>query len=98
MPFQLSFTHREAYSSLASGINLETTLRFGELFINCDAKVDTGAEVCLFQRAIAEALEISYREWHSEEIRNAHRSFDSIWPRGRFGSAGTAATNGCLLR
>ena len=58
MPFQLSFTRREAYSSLASGINLETTLRFGGLFINCDAKVDTGAEVCLFQRAIAEALEI----------------------------------------
>ena len=28
------------------------------LFINCDAKVDTGAEVCLFQRAIGEALEI----------------------------------------
>ena len=57
MPFQLSFTRRETYSSLASGINLETTLRFGGLFINCDAKVDTGAEVCLFQRAIAEALE-----------------------------------------
>lgn len=58
MPFQLSFTHRETYSSLASGISLETTLRFRELFINCDAKVDTGAEVCLFQRAIGEALEI----------------------------------------
>jgi hypothetical protein len=58
MPFQLSFTRREIYSSLASGISLETTLRFGELFINCDAKIDTGAEVCLFQRAIGEAIEI----------------------------------------
>ena len=58
MPFQLSFSRRERYSSLATGINLETTLRFGNLFINCDAKVDTGAEVCLFQRAIGEALEI----------------------------------------
>jgi hypothetical protein len=58
MPFQLSFSRRELYSSLSTGINLETTLRFGELFINCDAKVDTGAEVCLFQRAIGEALEI----------------------------------------
>jgi len=58
MPFQLSFTRREIYSSLATGISLETTLRFGELFINCDAKIDTGAEVCLFQRAIGEALEI----------------------------------------
>lgn len=33
-------------------------MRVGGLFINCDAKVDTGAEVCLFQRAIGEALEI----------------------------------------
>ncbi|MEK6410913.1 MAG: hypothetical protein AABN34_28660 [Acidobacteriota bacterium] len=58
MPFELSFSRREQYSSLATGINLETTLRFGDLFINCDAKVDTGAEVCLFQRAIGEALDI----------------------------------------
>lgn len=58
MPFELSFSRREKYSSLATGINLETTLRFGDLFINCEAKVDTGAEVCLFQRAIGEALEI----------------------------------------
>ena len=58
MPFQLSFSRREKYSSLATGINLETTLRFGDLFINCEAKVDTGAEVCLFQRAVGEALEI----------------------------------------
>jgi hypothetical protein len=58
MPFQLSFTRREKYSSLATGINLETKLRFKELFINCEAKVDTGAELCLFQRAIGEALEI----------------------------------------
>lgn len=58
MPFQLSFSRRERYSSLATGINLETTLRFGALFINCEAKVDTGAEVCLFQRAIGEALDI----------------------------------------
>jgi hypothetical protein len=58
MPFELSFSRREKYSSLAPGINLETTLRFGDLFINCEAKVDTGAEVCLFQRAIGEALDI----------------------------------------
>jgi len=58
MSFQLSFTRRETFNSLALGISLETTLRFGELFINCDAKIDTGAEVCLFQRAIGEALQI----------------------------------------
>ena len=58
MPFQLSFSRREKYSSLSIGINVETTLRVGELFIDCEAKVDTGAEVCSFQRVIGEALEI----------------------------------------
>jgi len=58
MAHQLNFTHRQTYSSLTPGINVETTLRFGNLFINCDAKVDTGAEVCLFQRAIGEALDV----------------------------------------
>ena len=59
MPFQLSFSRREKYSSLSIGINVETTLRVGELSIDCEAKVDTGAEGCLFQRVIGEALEIS---------------------------------------
>jgi len=58
MPFELSFSRRERYNSLSAGINLETTLRFGDLYINCDAKVDTGAEVCLFQREIGEALDL----------------------------------------
>src|SRR5436190_21999348 len=59
MPFQLSFSRREKYSSLSIGINVETSLRVGELSIDCEAKVDTGAEGCLFQRVIGEALEIS---------------------------------------
>ena len=56
MPFQLTFTRREKYSSLAPGISVDTILRAGELLINCQAQVDTGAEVCLFQRVIREAL------------------------------------------
>jgi len=58
MPFELIFSRREQCSSLAAAINLETTLRFADLFINRTARVDTGAEVCLFQRAVGEALEI----------------------------------------
>ena len=38
---------------------LAKDLPIKELFINCEAKVDTGAELCLFQRAIGEAMEIS---------------------------------------
>lgn len=58
MSFQLNFNHREKYSSLETGITIKTTLRYGELFINSDAKIDTGAAVCLFQKVVGEALEI----------------------------------------
>jgi hypothetical protein len=57
-PHELSFSRRQRYSSIAAGINVETTGRFGDLYILCDAKVDTGAEVCLFQREIGEALDL----------------------------------------
>lgn len=58
MPFQLNFTHRHRYSSLEAGIDIKVTLRRGELFLNCEAKIDTGAEVCLFERTIGEAIGI----------------------------------------
>jgi hypothetical protein len=70
MAFQLGFTRRESYSSLASGISLETTLRFVDLFINFDAKIDTGAEVCLFQRAIGEALEVPIESGIKKRLEN----------------------------
>jgi hypothetical protein len=59
MAFQLYFTHQEKYDSRNLGINLKTTLHYGEHFLVCDAKIDTGAEVCLFERVIGETLEIS---------------------------------------
>jgi hypothetical protein len=58
MAFQLHFTHQEKYNSRDIGINIKATLRYGELFLVCDAKIDTGAEVCLFEREIGEALEV----------------------------------------
>jgi hypothetical protein len=68
MSFQLNFLRREKYDSRSPGINIRTTLRAGQLFINCEAKVDTGAEVCLFQRAIGETLEISIESGEKKRL------------------------------
>ena len=59
MTFDLSFSRREPHSSLGAGINPEPTLCFGQRSIGCDAKVDTGAEVRLFQRAVGAAVDIT---------------------------------------
>lgn len=58
MAFQLHFTHHEKYNSRDLGIHIKTTLRYGETFLVCDAKIDTGADVCLFERVIGETLDI----------------------------------------
>jgi hypothetical protein len=58
MSFQLSFDLRHKYKSLESGITIETHLQRGDLFVVADAKIDCGADVCLFSREIGERLGI----------------------------------------
>lgn len=56
MPYQLTFNVRCQYSSLESGIPLEATLRRGNNVVHCKARIDTGAQYCLFSREIGEDL------------------------------------------
>ncbi len=59
MAYQLSFEQHHKYASLESGITITAILRRGDIEITCDAKVDTGAQVCLFSREIGEELGIN---------------------------------------
>jgi hypothetical protein len=61
MAFQLEFQSRETYRSLTTGITIEAVLQHGTLKAVCLAKVDTGSEVCLFERGVAEALEVDLK-------------------------------------
>lgn len=58
MDYQLTFKKNHRYDSTKKGISLEVTLKHGDSFFTCQARVDTGAEVCLFSREIAEQLNI----------------------------------------
>ncbi|MEW6128964.1 MAG: hypothetical protein AB1757_18140 [Acidobacteriota bacterium] len=58
MPFQLTFAERYVYKSLESGITIPTALRLGRHFVSVDAKIDTGAQVCLYTRDAGEDLGI----------------------------------------
>jgi len=59
MPFPLVFDLRHEYDTLADGITIETILIFGDRSVSTQAKVDTGAQVCLFQRELGEQLGIA---------------------------------------
>jgi hypothetical protein len=57
VPHTISFSQFFKYDSRKAGITIDVELRHGDLRLNCAAKVDTGSEVCLFERQIGETLE-----------------------------------------
>jgi len=58
MPFTLTFDILQQYRSLEEGITIETSLFLGQLSVISQAKIDPGAQVCLFQREVGEQLGI----------------------------------------
>lgn len=68
MLHQLVFSIREEYDTRSGGITIETVLRLGEENVICQAKLDTGAQVCLFRRTIGESLGIDIESGHRLEL------------------------------
>ena len=68
MTFPVEFEKKAFYKSLAAGITIEAILRYGNFSANCCAKIDTGAEVCLFGRDIADILEIDVESGYREKF------------------------------
>ena len=66
MPFSVEFQKRQIYDSLKTGITIDVILRYGNLEQLCPAKIDTGSEVCLFSRALADLLEIDVESGYRE--------------------------------
>jgi hypothetical protein len=64
MPYQLSFAIRETYDTRLDGITIEARLGLGANSVICQAKIDTGGQVCLFMREIADTLGIDVETGH----------------------------------
>lgn len=56
MSYLMEFEHQFKYLSLKGGIWIPLYLSIGSVSVKCEAKVDTGAEYCVFQRAVADKL------------------------------------------
>jgi hypothetical protein len=66
MPFPIEFEKKQIYDSLKTGITIDVILRDGNQEQLCPAKIDTGSEVCLFSRALADLLEIDVESGYRE--------------------------------
>lgn len=54
--FQLNFEKFLQYDTTEIGISLDVTLNLSENSVNLTAKVDTGADHCIFERRFGEDL------------------------------------------
>ena len=75
MLYQLNFSQKQKYNSLEQGITLEVLIKHGELYTHCSAKVDTGAQVCLFAREIGEALGLKIEEGLRKDLSTLTGNF-----------------------
>ncbi|MGH9799282.1 MAG: hypothetical protein ACRD82_02880, partial [Blastocatellia bacterium] len=58
MPHQLTFSTKDYFRTTNDGITIPVRLERNDLISFCEAKIDTGSQYCLFQREIADDLEI----------------------------------------
>src|SRR5260370_5057661 len=56
VPYPLSFHARHAYEQSDRGVSVPVSLSAGPETVRLFAKIDTGADYCLFERGFAEAL------------------------------------------
>lgn len=68
MAYRLEFEKKEIYQLLKTGITVDVILRYGNRRHDCLAKIDTGSEVCLFEREIADVLEIDVESGFRENF------------------------------
>ena len=68
MSFQIEFQKKEIYPSVKAGITINAILRYGNREQVCPAKVDTGAEFCLFNRTLADSLAIDVESGYREKF------------------------------
>jgi hypothetical protein len=62
------FEKQTTYKTQEIGITIDATLRHGNREIVCSAKVDTGSKNCLFEREIADRLEIDLESGYREKF------------------------------
>lgn len=64
MAYQQTYQIYHAYNTRASGIEIQAVLKLAEETVFTEAKVDPGAQVCLFRREHGEMLGLAIESGH----------------------------------
>ena len=68
MSYEIEYAVKQIYDSRKVGITVKTTLRRNNLSVVLNAKVDTGAEFCLFARELGEELDIDIESGYRKSL------------------------------
>jgi hypothetical protein len=71
MGFQLNFSRFTVYDAGKAGINIPVTTKMPDVSVTFDAKLDTGATDCIFERRIGEELKIEIESGEPIRISTA---------------------------
>lgn len=75
MGHDLRFEKLIRYDTGLAGIAVQVEMRVGSRIAKCDAKLDTGATFCLFERRIGESLGIDIESGNSKVIATVNSRF-----------------------
>jgi hypothetical protein len=71
----VSFAEQYNYDTLKIGITVPVTLRLGEENVVFEAKIDTGAENCIFERIHGERLGLAIESGERQTFSTATGNF-----------------------
>lgn len=71
----LNFENLILYDAGKNGITLDVEIKLGNLTANFEAKIDTGAEACIFERKYGELIGIEIESGEAQNFSTATSSF-----------------------
>lgn len=74
----LSFDEVYFYDTLKTGITVSTILKYGDELVDFEAKIDTGASFCIFERKHSERLGLEIKNGNETRISTATASFSTF--------------------
>jgi hypothetical protein len=79
--YQLNFENLVSYDAGKVGISVEVEIQFKDASVIFDAKIDTGATACIFERKYGEQLGLNIEKGSPKHLvrRLAHFWHTGIW-------------------
>jgi hypothetical protein len=78
MPVSIEFQFSHSYEGGPKGIEIPVQLRIGKLSVDVAASLDTGAAFCIFERRVADLLEIRLESGRFQRFVTATGSFPTF--------------------